>query len=309
MEGDLLSCAWRPRRTLGWIPSALIALAAGVALAACGDAASKPPAGDLTTVAPRPSYAKRRALTSQARAAQGTGDWETCARLFETAHSWTDAARCVAHTGDVARGIANVERALTRSVLELDRLRGDPELAPLHRDPRWNRLLADAANRLAAYRGRVNHELEALAHADRTGHPPDVNAFAARRTRVAELVDGGGAILAEDYLNAALVYYRADSAADAARAREFALAALEREPDSDDARWLAAAAEDRRLHHEGKPQKYGTQVVERGGRRVLWNVDPGVSDAERERWSVPSLAEAIAGEAQTPASLRAGDLP
>jgi len=42
---------------------------------------------------------------------------------------------------------------------------------------------------------------------------------------------------------------------------------------------------------------------------VLWNVDPGVSDAERERWSVPSLAEAIAGEAQTPASLRAGDLP
>ncbi|MBC7978469.1 MAG: hypothetical protein H7138_26080 [Myxococcales bacterium] len=83
--------------------------------------------------------------------------------------------------------------------------------------------------------------------------------------------------------------------------------ALEREPDSDEARWLAAAAEDRKLKHEGKPQKHGTQFALVGGRRVLWNIDPAITDAERERWSVPSLAEAIAGDAETPGMTPTGD--
>src|SRR5262249_29469492 len=128
-----------------------------------------------------------------------------------------------------------------------------------------------------------------------------------RLPRVAEILSAGGAKLADDYLHAATVYYRADTAADAARAHELALTALERDPDSDEAKWLAAAAEDRQLKHEGKPQKYGTQCVMAGGRRDLWNVDPSVSDAERAKWSVPSLAEAIAGDAETTEALRVSE--
>jgi hypothetical protein len=135
-------------------------------------------------------------------------------------------------------------------------------------------------------------------------HPGAASLFASRRARVDEILAAGGATIAEDYLHAATVYYRADTAADAARARALALAALERDPDSDEARWIAAAAEDRRLRHEGKPQKYGTQHVMSSGKRTLWNVDPSVGDAEREQWSVPSLAEAIAGDAETTAALR-----
>jgi hypothetical protein len=298
------------------------ALLIAVLLAACsnnGDAvASKPSPGALKpapVTSARPGFAKRRALVAQGKVAFAGGDWDTCARLFETAHSWSDAARCVAHTRDTTRGLEDMQRALTVGWHDLDKLCSDPDLAPLQRDPRWQPILADATGRLTAYRGRVNVELEQLARAEEpagqpTGQPqahPSASVFAARRDRVAEILAAGSATLPEDYLHAAAVYYRADTAADATRAHELALTALEREPDSDEAKWLAAAAEDRRLKHEGKPQKYGTQFVTRNGKRSLWNVDPSISDAERERWSVPSLAEAIAGDAETTAALRMGE--
>jgi hypothetical protein len=259
----------------------------------------------------RPGFAKRRALTAQGKAAAGSGDWDTCARLFEAAHSWADAARCVVHTGDTARALDDLQRSLSRGLRDLEKLRTDPELAPLSREPRWQSMFVDAADRLEAYRTTLNPELEQLVRAPASAGPPapsaDARVFAARRARVAEILATGGAKLADDYLHAAVVYYRADTAADASRARELALLALERDPDSDEARWLAAAADDRRLKHEGKPQKYGTQYVTRGGKRVLWNIDPGISDTERERWSVPSLAEAIAGDAETAAAARVGE--
>jgi len=277
---------------------------AGKALAA----ASKPP----TVVPPRPGFAPRRALVAQGRVAFASADWDTCAKLFETAQSWVDAARCVAHTRDTARGLEDMQRALARNPSDLERLCSDPDLAPLQRDPRWQPILADATTKLAAYRGTVNVELEQLARAgDAPGQPPahpaDARVFAARTARVAEILAADGAKLADDYLHASTVYYRADTAADAARAHALALTALERDPDSDEAKWLAAASEDRRLKHEGKPQKYGTQFVTSGDKRDLWNVDPSVSDAERARWSVPSLAEAIAGDAETAAALHVGE--
>ena len=307
-------------RAMSTTSAALIAMA----LVACSgnDAVTKPPppAREASPViAPRPGFAKRRALIAQARLALGTGDWETCARLSEAAHSWVDAARCVVHSGDLERGLDDVQRALARGWRDLDKLREDPELAPLRRDPRWTTLLADATGKLASYHATINRELEHLVRADSPqgdagrpaarapGPPIAPNVFATRRARVAEIVAAGGAKLADDYVHAATVFYRADTAADAARAHELALTALERDPESDEAKWLVAAAEDRRLKHEGKPQKYGTQFATSGGKRVLWNVDPAISDAERERWGVPSLAEAIAGDAETAAATRLGE--
>jgi hypothetical protein len=292
--------------------SAAPALVALLLVAAC----SKPEAAsnqlssssDASAATPtRPGFAKRRALLAKARAAAATGDWENCGRLFEAAHAWSDAARCVVHTRDTGRAFDDLQRALAHGShdLDLDKLRTDTELAPLQRDPRWQPMIADATARQAAYRASLNPELEQLVRADPAG--TEAYVFASRRGRVRDILAAGGAIVATDYLRAAIVYYRADTADDAVRAHELALRALEHDAESDEARWLAAAAVDRRLKHEGKPQKYGTQFALADGKRVLWNVDPAISDAERERWSVPSLAEAIAGNAGTPATIHTGD--
>ncbi|MEO7734929.1 MAG: hypothetical protein ABIY55_28500 [Kofleriaceae bacterium] len=265
--------------------------------------AAKAPAASVPA-SPRPGFAKRRTLSAQARIAAASGDWETCGRLFESAHAWSDAARCIVHTKDTGRALDDLQHAIARGTVELDKLQADPELAPLAHDPRWRPLIAEATARQAAYRGSLNAELEQLVHADPAG--TEAYVFASRRGRVREILAAGGATVADDYVHAAAIYYRADTADDAIRARELALIALERDPDSDEARWLAAASEDRRLKHEGKPQKYGTQFATAGGKRVLWNIDPAISDAERARWSVPSLAEAIAGDAETTGAVHAG---
>jgi len=293
-------------------------------------AAASPQGAAASAVPARPGFAKRRALIAQGKAAFGTGDWDTCARLFEAAHSWADAARCAAHTRDADRGFDDVRRALAHNPRELDKLRDDADLVALHRDRRWQPLIGEATAKLAAYRSTVNVELEQLARTtaprrapgapvpgDEPAAGPAVEpviepaagaaVFSARRARVAEILAAGGAAIADDYLHAAVVYYRADTGEDAERSHQLALAALERDPESDDAKWLVAATEDRRLKHAGKPQKYGTQFVISQGNRVLWNIDPSVSDSERERWSVPSLAEAIAGDAETAAAVRVGE--
>ena len=54
-------------------------------------------------------------------------------------------------------------------------------------------------------------------------------------------------------------------------------------------RWLAAAAYDRWLMRQGRPQKFGTQGVPdgpNGWRR--WPCDPATTDAKRAEWDVPT---------------------
>ncbi len=62
---------------------------------------------------------------------------------------------------------------------------------------------------------------------------------------------------------------------------------------SKDSRWLAAAALDRWLMYQGKPQKYGTQFVADSTRWRLWDVDPSTTDAEHAANHVPSLQEQL----------------
>ena len=79
-----------------------------------------------------------------------------------------------------------------------------------------------------------------------------------------------------DYVTAAALYRRAHELA-----REAAKGGVRA------ARWLAAAACDRWLMYQGKPQKYGTQFVPDGVRYRLWDTDPLTTDAERRTWDVP----------------------
>lgn len=146
----------------------------------------------------------------------------------------------------------------------------------------------------------MNPELAALFdadHRDRDPHPAfGTPAYldlrrrdAARRARVLELASTF--IAPEDFFRAAWIMQHGDDVDDVARAREFALkaAGLGVRP----ARWLAAAALDRWLMYQGKPQRYGTNIVPDGVRQRLWDVDPATTDADRAAWDVPPLAEMV----------------
>ncbi len=113
-----------------------------------------------------------------------------------------------------------------------------------------------------------------------------------RRQRVTELIAEGALQAPEDYFHAALVFQHGDKLEDYRQAHELAKKAAEQGHPT--GRWLAAAAYDRWLMNQGKPQKYGTQYTARGdGPYRLWDVDPTTTDEERAAWNVPPLAEAL----------------
>jgi hypothetical protein len=121
-------------------------------------------------------------------------------------------------------------------------------------------------------------------------------------------VGAGAAETAEDFFHAAMAFQHGDELADYWRAHELALRAAELGHET--GRWLAAAAYDRWLVHQGKPQKYGTQYRRVGDEIELDEVDPATTDEERAEWNVPSLAGARRRapelKARTPANSLAG---
>jgi hypothetical protein len=154
----------------------------------------------------------------------------------------------------------------------------------------------------------MNQELRALFVADqaeRNDHPAyDTPAYwqlrqrdAERRQRVNELMAQGLLTAPEDYFHAALIFQHGETLEDIWQAHELARRAAEMGATtamgSKDSRWLAAAALDRWLMYQGKPQKYGTQFVPDGKRYRLWDVDPTTTDAERAANHVPSLQEQL----------------
>ena len=114
----------------------------------------------------------------------------------------------------------------------------------------------------------------------------------ARRARAEDALAAlasSGAPSAEDLYHAASLFQHGETAADAYRAHTLAgdSAARGHAP----ARWLYAAAYDRWCMYEGRPQRYGTQIVPDGVRYRVWDVDPATTDAERAEHDVPPLAE------------------
>jgi hypothetical protein len=81
-------------------------------------------------------------------------------------------------------------------------------------------------------------------------------------------------------------------------AHEFCVVALAK--GEKEARWLAAATEDRFLMNLGRPQRFGTQYrsADPDDPVRLHKVGPGVTDGLRKEMGVPSLAEARGREAE-----------
>ena len=146
----------------------------------------------------------------------------------------------------------------------------------------------------------MNSELQDLFRADqadRVNHPaydtPEYWALrgrdSERRQRLQSIVESVGLNEPEDFYRAAWILNHGESVEEIWQAHILAKHAAER--GFRQARWLAAATYDRWLMYQGKPQKYGTQIVPDGKRQRVWEVEPGTTDTERAEWDVPSLAE------------------
>lgn len=140
----------------------------------------------------------------------------------------------------------------------------------------------DQAERQGELSSRPPAYWEAVGHRDR-----------ARRERAGELIAAGALQEAEDYYHAAMLFQHGAELDDYWRAHELArqAAGMGYQP----ARWLTAAAYDRWLAKQGRPQKYGTQYKADGRRYQLLEVGPTTTDVERLEWGVPILAEAARG--------------
>jgi len=106
---------------------------------------------------------------------------------------------------------------------------------------------------------------------------------------VLEIMRGGGAHVAADYVHAAMVLQHGNDPADFELANRWALEAVRLAPRDARARWLAVATEDRYRMSTGQPQRYGTQFRKIDGRWALYDVDPTVTDAQRLAWNAPPL--------------------
>ena len=252
---------------------------------------------------PLSPLSQARRVRGKAIGAYKADQWSECAKLFASIDDHYGAASCRARAGDREQAIADLERALAspaqlRYVVDLE---DDPDLAALHDDARWPQLAERSRAAKVTYESHLNRELRALYEADqadRAGGRDHIDWTATMRNdaerekRVDAILAAGGAKVADDYFHAAMIYQHEEG--KARRAHELAKKAVELDPAFDAARWLAAAALDRDLMQHGMPQKYGTQFQERGGKWVLWEVDPTVTDDERAEWNCPPLAMAKA---------------
>lgn len=251
------------------------------------------------------------AATDAARlgdAAYQAGDWPACAEHYARASSLVpqgpsanasyNAACCFALAGDTDAAFAELVRSIDGGYRDPAHMQQDDDLASLRGDPRWKDAVDRVEAALDAYRATINVELLELFDQDQADRQGQIDWSVvgprddARRDRVSEIVAAGGAKVADDYYHAAMVFQHGNEPDEVWRAHEWALRAVELDPDHSSARWLAAAAQDRYLMYQDKPQKYGTQYRLVDGLWILWDVDPTTTDEERAEWNVPPIDEA-----------------
>ena len=150
-----------------------------------------------------------------------------------------------------------------------------------------------------------NAELGTLVAADqrpRTGNTANVDwtrvaaEDTTRRIRVLDLLHSAKVRTPTDYYNAALIFQHGLAVEDIRLAYSLATVAYALDQNLHDAKWLSAAAWDRMLMMQGRPQWYGTQFVRHDKEPFeLYVVDEtAVTDEDRRAFGVPTLAESRA---------------
>jgi len=117
-----------------------------------------------------------------------------------------------------------------------------------------------------------------------------------RISNVKETLESHKNLSGDDYFHACIIFMHGDCPEDFKDAYNLALKAVDHSYKG--AKRFAAAAFDKWLMYQGKPQKFGLQYVPDGLRLRLWNVDPETTDAERAEWEVPTLGELLANVEQ-----------
>lgn len=132
-------------------------------------------------------------------------------------------------------------------------------------------------------------ELERLARETIEAQAGTVDHIGIRRRaqRVIDLYTQGSIQDARDNFHAAWVMLCGETQTHYSLARMFS----QRATDMGEARaWtLRAMAWDRWLVANGRPQRFGTQIIKQGGRWSLGEIDPKVSDWQRALYAVPPL--------------------
>ena len=125
----------------------------------------------------------------------------------------------------------------------------------------------------------------------------------ARRERALALYRSGALKTGEDLYHVAMILQHGSAPEDFLLAHELCVTAVF-SVGSDaaawikDAKWLAAASEDRFLGSIGRKQRFGTQFRSDDVEFALEPVEDGISDEIRKHWAVPTLAEAKNKEAE-----------
>jgi hypothetical protein len=266
------------------------------------------------------------------------GDYKACQNAFNqaagqvpraglAARAAYGAACCAALRLDTDGGFAALSQALSNGFIDLERALTDPRLETLHSDSRWFNFIAVTEERQQAHLKTLDPDLLRLYLEKRNERPVvdrdlpapapngaptqqapggaqgQVNSVAvdrslARRRETWELVEQGRVKKPEDAFHAAALLVESDRPVEVERAAALARQALAGNPDLLAARPLVATAVDRGEMLAGRPQKYGTQLVEEGGVFKVYPVDPAITDAERAEWGVPPLAQTQARAAE-----------
>jgi len=115
----------------------------------------------------------------------------------------------------------------------------------------------------------------------------DMSGARRRCQRVIEMYSAGQIRNGRDHFHASWVMLCGETQGHYSMARMLARRATEL---GEDRAWtLRAMAWDRWLVANGKPQRFGTQIIKQGGRWSLGPVDPEVSDFDRALYAVPPL--------------------
>jgi len=121
---------------------------------------------------------------------------------------------------------------------------------------------------------------------------------AARLGRVKQLYHGQALQTGMDFYHAAMILQHSSVAEDHLLAHELCVAAMSQGVEQ--AKWLAAASEDRFLMNIGRPQRFGTHYHRSSGNHSLYETDPEMEDSLRRVFNVPPLWEAQADEMNKP---------